>query len=136
MLCSPSPADDELASQASGRLLPILDDASGRHYAGVGDDCCDSLNAGANAVFPGNTNPSTIPQLACSNVDPFDYDCSGQAEDQFFVNTRTGSCGANCQGALWVVQPPCGELGDILQCRLINGSCTMNTPSTALRVCL
>jgi hypothetical protein len=136
MLCSPSPADDELASQASGRLLPILDDAAGRHYAGVGDDCCDSLNARADSVFPGNTNFVSIPQTACSNVDPFDYDCSGQVEDQYLVNTRTGSCGANCVGALWVVQPPCGELGDIRECRIVNGSCTTNTLSTALRVCM
>src|SRR5688572_751612 len=74
----------------------------GLRYSAVADDCCDSAQAAAGSIFPGNTNVLTIGQTACPALDPFDYDCSGTITDQSNnATTRTG-CGNVCNASLWV----------------------------------
>jgi hypothetical protein len=137
MLCSPNPVDDDIESQASGAIFATFIDINGVTYSALGDDCCDSLNAGGNQVFEGNTNPFRTPQLACSNVLPFDYDCSGEEEDQFFFTTRAGVCSANCVGGIWVEPiPSCGQMGPLMECRTVDGVCTMVESPNSIRVCL
>jgi hypothetical protein len=137
MLCSPNPVDDQIQAQASGAIFAIFEDVNGVGYSALGDDCCDSLNAGGSSVFEGNTNPSLTPQTACSNVLPFDYDCSGEEEDPFLLTTRAGVCSANCGGGIWVLPiPRCGQRGALMECRTVDGACTMVESPNALRVCL
>jgi hypothetical protein len=137
LLCSPNPVDDEIVAQASGAVFAIFEDINGVRYSALGDDCCDSLNAGGGNVFEGNTNPSVTPQTACPNVLPFDFDCSGEEEDSRLLNTRAGVCSANCSGALWVLPiPPCGQSGPFLACQTVEGTCTMVEQPATLRACL
>lgn len=136
MLCSVSPLQDQLASQASARVLPIMDDINGDAFAGVGDDCCDSPNGGG-GIFPGHTNFRTAPQESdCPNVDPFDINCSGQLEDSFDQFGPREDCGADCRGGFWVEpRPACGTTGLATSCVITDGICGLSAPSTGLRAC-
>lgn len=134
LLCSTSPAGDELVSQGSGRLLPIMRDAQGQEYAGVGDDCCDSLSPTAGAVFPGVTTPSPVAQTACPAVAPFDHDCSGGEEDQLLFGPEP--CTADCTGSVWLGEiPACGTNGAAIICIVRGGNCNMEQRTT-LRQCI
>lgn len=137
MLCSPNPANDEIAAQASGQRIPVLV-ANGRRLSGIGDDCCDAIQSAAGSVFPGNTNLFTIGQSICGtgSLAEFDYDCDGRLTDQTQGSTSSTACGGRCDETLWVGQPPpCGQLGLVQQCTLSGGSCMLSTPSNNLRAC-
>jgi hypothetical protein len=135
MLCSPSPDQDQISAKASGLIIAILADSAGRKFSSRGDDCCDSLSAGGNSVFPQNTNLLTIPQRACPNVKPFDYNCDGLEIDQTNNALVSQGCDSLCNSLPWVTLPQCGQLGDYQQCRLVNGTCTLDPPSQGLRAC-
>jgi hypothetical protein len=135
LLCSPSPAQDQTVANASGLFIAVLSDSVGRKFSSRGDDCCDSLSAGGSSVFPQNTNFSTIRQQACPGVKPFDYNCDGVEIDQNNNALVNQGCDVACTSALWVTLPACAQLGDIQQCRAVNGSCTLEPPSPALRAC-
>jgi len=136
MLCSPSPANDEIVAQFSGRTTAVFRDASGRNYSSLGDDCCDSSQAVAGSIFPGNTNVFVDPQRACPDINPFDYDCSGTANDPFPGTFQTVGCGNACSGAFWVEpRPACGQPGQIQNCVRTAGVCGLGTPESSLRVC-
>jgi len=135
MLCSPSPSDDQIISEASGQTIAILRISAG-NFSSVGDDCCDSAQAGASSVFPGNTNLFLDPQRACPEIDPFDYDCSGAANDPYPGTFQTVGCGASCAGTFWVEpRPPCGQTGQIQSCVRSGGVCSLGVPEGTLRVC-
>jgi hypothetical protein len=142
MLCSPDPADDNIVTQSSGAMIRVFS-VNGMSYSSVGDDCCDSTIRIAGNIFPGNTNPGIAPQTACTNVDPFDYDCSGTITDQFTsfgVEPPTGGCnrpGSGCPPTVWVgAVPPCGERGQIQRCTLSGATCIAGAPLDTLRTCM
>jgi hypothetical protein len=135
MLCSPSPGDDQIIAEASGQTIAILRNSTGL-FASVADDCCDSMQAGASSVFPGNTNLFLDPQRACPEIDAFDYDCSGAATDPYPGTFQSVGCGASCTGTFWVEpRPPCGQNGQIQSCVRTGGACGLGAAETTLRVC-
>jgi hypothetical protein len=70
-------------------------------------------------------------------LDPFDYDCSGRTTDPLQNGTTVNpGCGNACVAQLWVAPvPACGQPGQTQQCQRTNGTCSLNSPSPALRVC-
>lgn len=135
MLCSPSPDQDQIDAKASGLIIAILTDSAGRKFSSRGDDCCDSLSAGGNSVFPQDSSLFTIRQQACPTIKPFDYNCDGVETDQSNNALVSQGCDAACNSTLWATLPACGQLGDTQQCRVVNGACTLDAPSTGLRAC-
>jgi hypothetical protein len=139
MLCSPAPDDDETSSRTSGALIPILRTATVRYSADPGD-CCDAPNDAGRSMYPDTSGFFSLPQVACPEVDPFDYNCSGSLTDSFFNRTTTSfSCvqDGDCSAILWVRSPPaCGETGSAQQCQTSNGVCSLAAATiTATRLC-
>lgn len=131
-LCSPSPKESVIVTQASGQRMAVLKTSTGQ-FSSASDDCCDVLLEGSGSIFPGQTNFFTSPQTACPQRAPFDYDCSG-AEDAALANA--GECDSKCSIEVWVAPvPACGKQGLLQQCAAQGLDCVKQAPRTTLRAC-
>lgn len=117
-------------------------------YSPLSGDCCDrdgSDGIQTSTIFPGQRQFFDTPQNICSNVADRDYDCSGEVEFLFQVDTESGggTCAfQGCNGAtVWDlsqtggVPPRCGASGPILTCSGSNGACTVVTQGFTTNFC-